>query len=310
MATLRVRTIASNQGLSGNITLLGDLFRFTQGQPEKVSVRMEIAEIEATGLQNRVYPQSDVWLIPNVDVYVDGSPRRTDPIVNNVQQLLNNMNQLLYQATDGQIRISAFTIQNVFTLTPAAGGIVFHADTPSHATTTSPSMASWPGEAHVNIAFVNAAGVPNNARYVALMEFAHGNFGLRDEYEDADQNRFRDADQKIKFRCPDNSYTMCPMDGDGTRLTLPPRNLSKFCGPFDWSKYEPDFSHDTSVPQNEQQADKGMSCYEWTVQELNAAAAAGTISFQAGKTLVVPSFPLAARPTLPVAATWTNLLPP
>ncbi|MEE8045728.1 MAG: hypothetical protein V3T49_02695 [Dehalococcoidia bacterium] len=270
---------------------------------------MELAEIAATGLQNRVVPQSDVWLIPNVDVYVDGSPTQTDPIVNNVQRLLDDMNELLYQATDGQIRISAFTIQSAFTLNPTAGGVVFHAHAPEHANTTSPSSGSWPGEAHANIGDVNTATVPNRARYVALMEFAHAYFGVRDEYEDnsTPRNRFRDPAMTIPFRCPDNNEVSCPMDG--TRLTLGERNLSKFCGPSNWSMYDPDFSHDNSVPKNEQEDDKGMPCYEWIVQQLNAAAIAGKISFQTGRTLLVPSFPLSARPTLPAAAVWTNKLP-
>ncbi len=57
-----------------------------------------------------VYPPRDVWVCSNIDVYLDWDAAETDHDVQDIVFLLNGMNELLYGALDGQVRIGQFTM--------------------------------------------------------------------------------------------------------------------------------------------------------------------------------------------------------
>ncbi len=233
-----------------------------------------------------VYPPRDVWVCPNIDVYLDWDAAETDHEVQDIVFILNGMNELLYGALDGQVRIGQFTMYDDSTrpATDAKGSFHFH-DKWDHGTDIV-GMASGlgtlvdPSYIHLGRLLIQTHGGSephDHYSFTALMEFCHAYFGALDEYISGDGGR---------SHCPDNTEVACPLEHNIGDLTRADPDMTKFCGPSAWGAY----AHFEGNPVNAQEAVRSMSCYEWIAQEFQT---------HLNKTIVVPRSPLSARPVPP-----------
>ena len=126
------------------------------------------------------------------------------------------------------------------------------------------------------------------------MEICHAYFGVLDEY--------LDGTGASESKCPDSDDVACPLEHNIGLLKRPKGtyDMTKFCGPSSWAGYSPNYSHFSGTPENMQQAEHAVSCYEHI---------ANVVKGDGLGTIVVPSLPLAAR-SVPPAATWVMNLAP
>lgn len=178
----------------------------------------------------------EVWVIPVQKIRFEGMLTPDDDRIDRIKDFLRDMNRLLYDVTDGQVRIARFELYN-------ADGIA----------STTPGVGTMREiRANKGLGIVGRPKSPGYFQFslhehilerpyclgVAVHEWLHAWIGLRDEYEEADADRSHCPKEWVQRMQTDS----CIMDS---------------CWRTELCRTE---NHN---PDTEQGTKNGMSCYEW-----------------------------------------------
>lgn len=186
------------------------------------------------------------WVIPEIRIKLDWNSSLNDSRLKRATDLCKAFNVRLFDATDGQCRVSKFTMYDKSrSLSTTARGVghIYQSGESQHG--HSNGRPHSPNHFHVRLQ-TNNSKLRQQAGTM-FMEWCHSYTGTRDEYETING---------ASASCPSSASV---------------RNTNDACIMYRTGTYSELCRSGNHNPVTEQGQDRDMSCYEWIAKVMNAA---------------------------------------
>ncbi len=178
------------------------------------------------------------WVIPELKIKLDWDASRSGSRLERARDLCEAFNVRLFDATDGQCRVSKFSIyDSVQSLDATDSGVghIYESDETQHGHRN--GRPDNPEHFHVRLPASDSE--MRQQAGTMFMEWCHSYTGCLDEYETSDGD---------SAKCPESSSV---------------RSSSEACIMYDTGSYRKLCRPGIHNPETEQGETRGMSCYEW-----------------------------------------------